>query len=162
MTIIKDLFGKQYTIVPCTIEDIPVHFSLVEEFIPSEEVVQYKKRMADCIIAGSAYTLTDGSCFLYYHNYKPCCADGVSFYGKGSPLKMLALFAGIFTEIDHHTFKIDFRLHKGQIKTSCRSIITKESLKRQSIKNYPLVIRVDKIRAKVEHLYNKRGVKWEV
>lgn len=154
-----DLFGKEHNIIPCVMSDIPVHFDLVKDVIPSEEVIQYQQRMSECINAGSAYTLSDGSCFLYYNNVKPFRAHGVALYGKNVPEKMLALFAGIFTDIDTHTFKLEFALHPGKFVSEYKSIITLTSIKRQGIPGYPLVIRIDKLRDKINILYRKRGIK---
>ena len=155
-----DLFGKVHTIVPCDNEDIDVHFAKIQDVIPSEEVIQFKKRMSECILAESAYTLSDGSCFLYYLNYKPCCANGVALYGKNSSHKMLALFAGIFNEIDRETFKLDFHLHAGKYVQEYKSLLTIESIKRQRIPGQPLVIRTDKLFAKMSALYKKRMIEW--
>jgi hypothetical protein len=155
-----DLLGKEHTIVPCTMNDIPVHFELVKDVIPSEEVIQYQQRMSECINAGSAYTLSDNSCFLYYNNVKPFCAHGVALYGKHAPLKLLALFAGIFTGIDTHTFKMEFTLHTGKFIDEYKSILTLTSLKRRNMPDRPLVIRIDELRNKISTLYIKRGIKW--
>ncbi len=154
-----DLFGKEHTIVPCTVDDIAVHFNLVKDVIPSEEVIQFKKRMSECLLAESAYTLSDNSCFLYYSNVEPFRAHGVALYGKHSPLKMLALFAGIFTDIDTHTFKLEFSLHPGKFVNEYKSILTLTSIKRQGIPGHPLVIRIDVLRDKINTLYRKRGIK---
>ena len=162
MTVATDFFGKHHTILPCSAEDIDVHFDKIRNVIPSEEVIQFKKRMSECINAGSAYTLSDGSCFLYYLNYKPCCATGVALYGKQSPNKMLALFAGIFKEIDHHTFKLDFHLHAGKFVQEYKSIITETSIRRQRIPGYPLVVRIDKLFVKMNAIHKKRGIEWEM
>jgi len=158
MTIVVDIFGRRQKIVPCTAEDIDVHFAIIKDVIPGEEVIQFKQRMAECITAGSAYTLSDGSCFLYYLNYKPCCANGVALYGKQSPIKMLALLDGIFREIDTHTFKLDLFLHEGKEVSEYKSLFTKTSMKRQTTKGYPLVIRTDKIHAKIDAVKKKRGL----
>lgn len=158
MTIVKDLFGNDHTIQPCRAEDVDVHFNKIRNVIPHEEVIQFKKRMSECINVGSAYTLSDGSCYLYYFNDQPWHAYGVALYGKNSPLKMLALFAGIFRELDRETFKIDFVLHKGKFADEYRSILTETSIKRHRITGHPLVIRVDEIRDRVNAIYKKRGI----
>ena len=158
---ITDLFGKEHTIVPCDNEDIDVHFAKIQDVIPSEEVIQFKKRMSECILAESAYTLSDGSCFLYYLNKQPCYAHGVALYGKQAPVKMLALLAGIFRELDTHTIKLDFHLHPGKFVQEYKSIITLTSMKRQTTPGYPLVVRVDKILAHLSGIYEKRGLKWD-
>ena len=153
-----DLFGGVHTIVPCDNEDIDVHFAKIQDVIPSEEVIQFKKRMSECINAGSAYTLSDGSCFLYYLNHKPCCAEGVALYGKQSSVKMLALIYGIFTKIDTSTFVIKMILHKGKKVSEYKSLFTLTSMKRQTTPGYPLVIRVDKLITKIKSVYEKRGI----
>ena len=153
-----DFFGNKHTILPCSAEDVDVHFAKIQDVIPGEEVIQFKQRMSECITAGSAYTLSDGSCFLYYLNDKPCCAKGVALYGKNSPMKMLALFAGIFKELDTHTFKLDFHLHAGKFVQEYKSILTETSIKRQLIKGYPLVVRIDKLFAKIDGIYKKRNL----
>lgn len=157
-----DFFGKQHYLVPCTERDINVHFAKIEEFIPADEVVDFKLRMAECIDIGTAYMLLDGSCFLYYINYKPCCAIGVALYGKESPIKMLALFSGIFHVVDTDTFKLEFHLHYGKLVQEYKSLITEISLKRQGIPGHPLVIRIDELHKKIESIYNRRNIKWEL
>ena len=142
----------------CTESDIDVHFEMIKDVIPSEEVIQFKQRMSECITAGSAYTLPDGSCFLYYINHKPCCANGVALYGKNSPNKLLALFAGIFMKCDTKTFNLAFTLHRGKFVQEYKSIITMTSLKRNRIPGYPLIIRIDKIKDKIKRLYEIRGI----
>ncbi len=162
MIITKDLFGKEHTILPCRAEDVDVHFSKISDVIPSEEVIQFKQRMSECINAGSAYTLSDGSCFLYYLNYELCCANGVALYGKNCPNKMLALFAGIFTKADTDTFLLSFAMHPGKFANEYKSIATLSSLKRQRIEGYPLIIRIDELKKKLLKLYSKCGIKWVV
>ena len=157
MITFKDFFGKEHTITSCTEQDIDVHFALIKDVIPVDEITQFKERMAECIEAGSAYTISS-DCFLYYLNYKPCCANGVALYGKNSPSKLLTLFAGIFSQLDTHTFKLNFKLHAGKMVQEYKSIITLTSLKRQRIKGYPLVIRIDKLKNKITAIYNKRGL----
>jgi len=161
MIITKDFFGNDHTILPCSAEDVDVHFSKISDVIPSEEVIQFKKRMSECLLAESAYTLSDGSCFLYYQNSKPCCANGVALFGS-SPVKMLALFAGIFREIDHHTFKIDFHLHAGKFVSEYKSILTTTSMRRQSAPGHPVTVRIDELFKKMDKLYRLRGISWEV
>ncbi len=155
----EDLFGNEHTILPCRAEDIDVHFSKISNVIPSEEVIQFKKRMSECLLAESAYTLSDGSCFLYYQNYKPCCAYGVALYGTGSPVKMLALLAGVFQEIDPVTFKLSFALHAKTFAKNYLSLITMTSLKRSRVPGHPLVVRIDELRSKLLRLYKMRGLK---
>lgn len=161
MIITKDFFGKDHTILPCRAEDVDVHFSKISDVIPSEEVIQFKKRMSVCINAGTAYTLSDGSCFLYYHNYKSWAAEGVALYGTGSPVKMLALFAGIFREIDHETFKLDFHLHAGKLISEYKSILTLISMKRYRMPGHPVTVRIDELFKKMDKLYKARGIQWE-
>lgn len=158
--ITKDLLGNSHTILPCGVDDVDVHFSRISDVIPSEEVIQFKQRMSVCIDAGTAYTLSDGSCFLYYHNYKPCCAHGVALYGN-NPLKMLALFAGIFKIIDPETFKIDFLLHKGKMISEYKSLLTTVSMRRAHAAERPVSVRVDHLFAKLDRLYKLRDISWE-
>ena len=158
--ITKDLLGNSHTILPCSAEDVDVHFSKISDVIPSEEVIQFKQRMSVCINAGTAYTLSDGSCFLYYQNYKPCCAYGVALYGK-DPLKVLALFAGIFKIIDPETFKIDFTLHEGKLLSEYKTLLTPISMRRSHKDNHPVTVRIDHLFKKLDRLYKLRGISWE-
>jgi len=155
-----DLFGHIHTIVPCTVEHIDTHFEMIKDVITDESHKSFKGRMAECIEAGSAYALSDGSCFLYYLNSKPFKATGVALYGKNAPHKMLTLFAGIFTKLDDHTFKLEFMLHPGKFMQEYKSILTMTSMKRQVIPGYPLVVRIDELRDKINAIYNKRKIVW--
>lgn len=154
----RDYFGNEYTIQPCSAEDVDVHFDKISQYIPSEEVIQFKKRMSECILAESAYTLSDGSCFLYYLNYNQGCANGIALFGKHSPLKMLALFAGIFPAVDQDTKFIEFHLHKGKVVSEYKSILTMASIQRQSMKNHPLIINIHELHQKMSRLYKSRGL----
>jgi len=158
MIIVPDLFGVDHEIVPCTEQDIEVHFNLIKDVIPSEEVIQFQQRMSECILAGSAYTLSNSNCFLYYLNYKPCCAKGIALYGKESPMDIITLFIGVFTLIDTKTFKLGFGLHAGKLVKEYKSLITLTSLKRQRIPGHPLVIRIDELKKKLTKLYRVRGL----
>lgn len=158
MVVIKDFFGNEHTVMPCSAEDVDVHFAKIRNVVPSEEVIQFKKRMSECINAGSAYTLSDGSCFFYYLNYKPCCAVGVAVCGKRYPLKMVALFVGIFKGFDLDTFKIDYKLHPGSSPADFKSIFTMISLKRRSTKGRPFVLRTDEMVTRLETIYKNRGI----
>lgn len=145
----------------CTEKDIDVHFELVRNFIPSKEVIQYKQRMSECITAGSAYTLSDNSCFIYYLNSKPCCAVGMSLYGLHSTRKIFALLTGVFNKIDTHTFKISFRPYPGTSINDFKCVCTPTSMKRYRNGN-PLIVRIDKIRKRVHAIYERRGIQWEM
>ena len=158
MTATIDFFGKCHTIVSCTQKDIAVHFDQIKDVVTDIPHNEFKQRMSQCVEAGSAYMLSDGSCFLYYLNSLPFKAEGVALYGKHATHKMLALFAGVFTTIDTHTFKIEFKLHPGKFIQEYKSLLTKTSMKRQVVPGYPLVVRVDVLRNKINDIYNKRKV----
>lgn len=158
MTETVDLFGNKYEVVPCVHDDVAKHFAMVKDVVGEEEVAEFIDRMHDAIELHTAFALSDHSCFLYYINYKPCCATGVAIFGEGVPNKMMALFAGIFMRIDKETFKLDFHLHPGKFAGEYRSIIEMSSLKRNRIPGSPLIIRVDSLKKKINKLYEKMGV----
>lgn len=147
-----DLRGKYYEFRRCLVSDIYDHFLRVKEFIEPAEYEVFKERMLTSCELGTAFMLADNSCYLYYINSKPCCATGVAMLGKNVPMKMMALLSGIFRSIDNTTFKIDFYLHTNKFVREYKSILTDTSIKRHIDNNYPLVIRVDKLREKINKL----------
>jgi len=155
---VKDLFGKTHLITQCTMVDINKHFEQIKNTIEPKDTINFKQQMYKSLIADSAFKLDDESCYLYYINDTARCATGVALYGKNSPTKMLALFAGIFTHIDTHTLKLNFHLHANKSVNEYKSIVTEASIRRQLIPGYPLVIRIDKLRDKINNIYNKRGM----
>ncbi len=156
----KDLLGHVHQVRRCMNIDVESHFALIAHWIPEPEHEEFKTRMKMCIDNGSAFCLIDDSCFLYYLNYKPCCANAVALFGQGSALKVGALFAGIFENIDTHTIRVNFKLHPGKMVQEYKSILTIESMKRRHLPNYPLVVRVDKVKKKMIDLLNKRNIAW--
>lgn len=157
-----DILGKSHIIKPCQFEDVPMHFEKIKDVIPEEEADSFITRMTDCIIAETAFTLSDDSCFLYYKNYKPTMAEGVALYGENAPVKVLALFSGIFIQIDPVTFKLDFALHPGTFAKDYKSILTTTSLKLSNHSNHPLVIRIDELKKKIDKIYKRKGFQWVV
>lgn len=161
-TLTKDLFGNTYEIRQCTVDDIPKHFEKVADAVPTEDHDAYKYRMSECIEAGTAFTLTDDSCFIYYLNYNNIAAVGSVLYGKNAPMKLIALLSGVFRILDKITFKLDFHLHPGSFVQDYKSLITETSLKRQNNREYPLVVRIDHLKAKIDKIHKRRGIKWEM
>lgn len=153
-----DLLGHEQEFRQCTLDDIEPHFATITGFIPAEEAVEFKVRMLECVEAGTAYTMCDGSCFLYYKNYTKWAAHGVALYGKKAPLRLLALFAGIFGYLDTVTFKMDFVLHPEKFVAEYKSLLTLTSLKRHHNPKDPLVIRIDHLRNKIIKLTELRAV----
>jgi len=158
---LKGIFGKSYTIVPCTLDDIEPHFAKIQDTIESHTVAEFKQKMTDAVNDESAFMLSDNSCYLYYLNYAPRCAMGIALYGKGVPNEMLSLFYGIFKGIDTHTLKIDFHMHAGKTVSEYKSIVTEASIRRQIIPGQPLVVKVDQLLGKLSTIYEKRGVVWD-
>jgi len=151
---VTDLAGHSHLLVECLPLDIDTHFNLVREYVEEDTVDEYKARMLQAINAGSAYKLSDDSCFLYYRNYKPCCAEATSFYGKGSPLKMIALFDGVFSVIDTVTFKLAVQPHVNSNIDEYLSVLTVDSIKKYVTSNRYVVIRIDALRKRLSRLHN--------
>lgn len=153
-----DMTGKEHSIRLCILEDVPIHFDCIKEHIA--EVEEFKLRMIECIEAGTAYTSSDGKCFLYYlsEEIQPKFASGVAIYGSGSPMKMMALFSHVFTHLDKFTFVIKLLPHSGTFVSECKSMLSVSSIKSYKLHNSPLVIRIDKVRDKVLAIKRKRGV----
>ena len=160
MTPTTDLLGNSHLIKHCTADDAPIHYAKVENFIPEDEREEYYVRMLECVELGTAYALSDDSCFLYYKNedVQPKFAEGVSLYGVGSSLKTMAMFLGIFTKLDKKTFVIKFKTHPGKFVSEYKSIVTLSSIKNHNMTNSPLVVRVDMMLTKILALAKKRGV----
>jgi hypothetical protein len=158
MTTIADLFGHTHIVELCQFDDVPMHFKKLKDMIPEEDPDEFCKRMDECIDAGTAFALSDDSCFLYYKNTTPEFATGVALHGKGEPTKLLALFAAVFGELDTATFKMDFTMHPGKFVKEYRTLISPVSVMRMHSNNYPLVVRVDKLKEKIGSLYNLKGI----
>lgn len=155
----RDLFGKEHTILPCTVDDVAAHFEKIRSTVTTDtEETPFKQKMLQCIEAGTAYKLSDESCFFYYLNSTSRLAEGVALFGQGNPAKITALFRGVTGQIDTQTLKVSFHRHKGKALQEYRNIVTLTSLKRQSIEGYPLVIRMDELKAKADKLYLKMGI----
>jgi len=157
MVLTKDIFGNEYEVHPCKHEDVLVHFQKVREWIPQDEHEAFLNRMHDSIREGKAFHI-DHKVFLYYKEQSPKICHGVCMYGKNEPALMIALFAGIFEKIDTQTFKIDFGLHPTKQLLEYKFLLTPQSIRRSaSIPGYPMVVRVDKLKAKLEKLYEAKG-----
>lgn len=130
----------------------------MKDTIDPTEWDAFQYRMEQCVDARTAYKI--GNTFLYYLNYKPCCALGAAMFSNGEPLKLLALLTGVFREVDKVTFKLDFYPHEKTFLRDYRSLLTMTSLKRQAKKDHPLVIRIDRLRAKIHKIHKARGVSW--
>lgn len=155
----KDFFGKEHIILRCVPEDIDTHFKKIEKVVITDtEESLFKERMLACITAGSAYKLSNDSCFLYYLNSTPRIAEGIALFGQGNPAKMIALFKGVTEELDPRTVKITFYMHKGKFIEEYKSILTPTSIKRQVIEGYPLVVRVDEVITKIRNLYKRMNL----
>jgi len=155
-----DILGNSHTIKLCSKYDIRVHYRSISEFIPTEEEAEFQSRMLECVEEGTAFAIYDDSCFLYYkkEEVQPKFAQGVALYGMGNPLKMMALFSGIFLNIDKATFVINFKTHPGKFVSEYKSILTTASIKRHNINNSSLMIRVDAVKKKILALYKKKGI----
>ena len=154
-----DIFGREHSIKQCTTEDIPVHFNAIKEMIPEKEALEFYMRMEECVMAGSAYAIDNDSCFLYYINYERDLAHGVALYGKDHATEMLVLFSCVFNELDTNTFKLDFKLHPGKFLQEYKSLLTMISMKRMNRDpDHPLVIRIDDIKRKINHIYERKGL----
>jgi hypothetical protein len=157
----KDFSGNTYIIVPCTLDDIPVHFEMVKNLVPEEDRVDYVDKLKECVEKGTAFRLEDNSCFLYYSNYRDVHAYGYGIYGVNSPAKFVALLMGIFWKIDTRTYKLDFVPHREEFIPLFKSVITMVSLRRRMRDpRRPLCIRIDELKKKWRPIAEARGVSW--
>jgi hypothetical protein len=160
MTEVRDFLGNIHEIQVCNMDDIDPHFEIIKQYIEEDDYDAFKFKMEECVKAGTAFHINH-EVFLYYKNSQRWLAQGAALYSK-DPIKMMALFVGVFTEIDTATFTMEFHLHKQKFIEEYKSIITLTSLKRQTIEGYPLIVRIDHLKAKYAQLYKKRGVNWHV
>lgn len=148
--------GSSYDIKRCTVHDIDPHYEMVREWVGDVKESVYKSRMEQCVRAGTAVTLSDGSCFLYYLNSKPWLAEGVSAYGKGSPKKFVAMCYGNFSVLDQKTFTLKFGLHQDQHCSMYKHLLLKSSIRHHLVYGHPLVVRVDHLKKRFAALEKKR------
>lgn len=156
-TYMPDLLGNVQTIKVCLHGDVKNHFEKIRKYIPAEEEKEFLERMCECIDMGTAFNISD-NCFLYYKNTTKYLAQGIALYGQTSPLQILTLFAGVFYKIDTDTFKMDFLLHPGKFAEEYKSLLTITSIKRNCQKGSPLVIRIDKLKAKIKAIYDHKEI----
>lgn len=154
---ILDLFLAADRIRRCTEADIHRHYLKVYPIVRSNtNREEYKALMLQAIDEDKAHCLKDDSCFLYYIRDEKYTAKGVSFYGKGNPMGMLALFYHIFHVMDKKTILIRFAPHQlNQVKTY-KSLIVASSAKGFFKRNVTVSIRTDLIGNKVKALLDKR------
>jgi len=157
-----DLIGNHHFIKSCTEEDVSKHFACVEKYIIESDRIPFQNRMRRCIAEGTAFALTDDTCFIYYMSTTKHRATGIALFGEGVPMKMIALFTGVFREIDKDTFAMEFRLHPGKMLNEYKSLLTLTSIKRHANINYPLMIRIDRLKEKIHELHTARGITWEM
>ena len=141
-------------------EDINPHYEIIRQWVGDLEEDFFKERMSECVADGTAFKVGESDCFLYYKKKNRRMADGIAMYGKGQPLKMLALICGIFTVHDRETFILQFKLHVGKIVDEYKSMITRTSIKRSMTGDAPLTVRVDKLGKKLCDLSEARGERW--
>jgi len=153
-----DLLGNTHKYRRCTPHDIEIHSAVIQNEISVDEVAGLQQRMAQSVAEETAYTLVDHSCFIYYTITQPGLSQGVVLYGKNNPLKMIALFSGVFHHRDEKTFKMDFSLHPGKFVQEYKSLLTMTSIKRAIGTDRPLVVRVDFVKDKIKDLYLRRGM----
>lgn len=158
MTITKDLIGKSHTIVRCSLEDIKNHYSKISDVIPELEKEEFCLRMSECVEQGTAFANDRGTCFIYYAKdiTQPKFSYGVALYGKGNPLAMLALFAYVFTEIDPEVFVMRLLPHSSSFVKECRSLITAKAIQKNRMTGHPLMIRIDKVKTRVNKILKKK------
>ena len=156
------VLNGNYTVQHCVAEDIDRHYKKMSEWVQDVDETDFKNRMQSSIDAGTAFRMDDDSCFIYYKNIseESAAAKGYAVYGKGVPKSIWALFLIVFSHFDKHTFKIDFHLHDGKMAQEYRSMLTFTSIKRNTTNpNYPLVVRVDKLRRRWDSILMGRKKK---
>lgn len=159
MNIAIDLLGNEFTVLPCNIDDIDLHFSKVKFGITNKLQDKFKDRMIKSIKNNTAFKLEDNSCFIYYLKTTTRIADGVAIYGEDVSNKLLALLITVFNDIDPNTVKLDFYPHSEKQISKYKSLITLSSIKKQIIPNKPLTVRIDKLKNKINNMYKKRSIK---
>jgi len=152
--LIVDAFGNALEYRPCTLEDIPKHFSCVKRIIEPEIRAEYRNRMKQAVKASTAYCIEGTNIFLYYLKDDEYISEGVSLSGKGKPVELLALLTAITCIEDTDTVFVRFFLHHKSNVEDFRSLLEANSLKGQI--GYPkrITIRADKLRKK----FNKLGL----
>jgi hypothetical protein len=153
-----DIFGRTRFFRECGKGDIMAHFEKIKHWIPEDEHEEFRGRMADCVKAGTAYVMDSGTAFIYYQSVTTHVANGVALFGKDAAVDMMTLFMGVFGYQDKKTFKMDFYLHPGKFVDEYKSMLTTASIRRNARDfRYPLVIRVDDIKAKCIKMCRHRG-----
>ena len=140
----------------CNEQDIETHYNTVKPLVKDINEKVYKSLMLQAINENTAYKLSDNSCFLYYIKNTKYISNGVSFYGKDNPVGMMVLFSYIFKTQDKDTTVIKFLPTSKNEMLSYKSLLTVKGIKNWYRCKKPVVVRVDKIRNKVDKFNDKR------
>jgi hypothetical protein len=140
----------------CTLDDVDKHYNLVRPLVIGTDENVYKAEMVKAIEQGTAFSVLDRSCFVYYLKDDEYSARGISIYGKGNPLGMTALFLGIFNPTrDINTRKISFYPHTTSVINEYKSLLTVKSIRKWYEFGLPVVVWIKPIRLKADYILNK-------
>jgi|TARA_R110000851_G_scaffold56094_3_gene131327 hypothetical protein len=155
-----DLRGNEHTIRRCTAKDILKHFSIVKHLIPESDRKSYINKMKVCKRSGMAFCIGN-DCFFYAQYSGKQSIEAFSLYGKGEPLKTLAMFSHILLTLDKKLVLLRFSPHAGLKVDDFKSLLTRIAIKRQFASGKPVLVRCDTLRQKLLALYKNRGIPWE-
>jgi len=153
------LIGPDVEFRNCVESDVERHFNKVREYIEPELQDDHLKRMYSCMEDGTAFVTKGDECFMYYKKTKKAFSDAVSIYGKGHPMKMMAMIAGIpenAPEDKKDTLFMYLALHRGKDIKEYKGMLTKTAIYRHKNNGDKLLIRTDKLVKKFEDIKLRR------
>lgn len=155
MPVIYDLFKNRYRYRNCRLTDVAPHYDQIKHWVTDVGDLEFQRRMMECVEQRNAWC-TDNT-FIYYTK-DGRAGTGVAILGAKHPLEFMFLLVGVFYYRDKETAFIKFRLHDGKFIEEYQSLITPTSISKHRTRddNYPLVVRVDKLRNKWAQVIAKR------
>ena len=139
----------------CKISDILNHYNIVQPLVKETNKKDYIALMMQAVAEGTAHTLLDDSCFLYYLEESKYKAKGVCFYGKGNPMGMLVLFVHIFNTPENTIRILKFYPHNDSEIQKYKSLLSVGSIIRWRRYGKPVLIRIDGLYSKISRLLNR-------
>ena len=150
--VVLDAFGESLTYRLCALQDIEKHFRCVSGVVEPSIKEGYKTRMRQAVEESTAYCIEGSNVFLYYLKESKYVSEGVSFAGKGKPVKLLALLTATTLIEDTDTAFMRFYLHRKSNIKDFVALVEASTLEGQP--KYPkrVIIRVDKLRDRLKEL----------
>ena len=153
---IEQLLTAADYIRSCNESDILNHYNVVQPLVTGIPKDIYTGLMMKAVVEQTAFTLLDDSCFLYYLKDSSNTATGVCFYGRGNPMGMLIMFAGIFDNPINQTVLLRLAPHSDTEMLAYKSLLQRGSVINWRRHGKPVAIRIDFLMMKLKEILKMR------